>query len=517
MGVIPIKLNKSVTFIIVALLLSPIICSQVQFTEAASQKRVWNYPIINLIGAGLGALVTPISFAEGFKTVPSNITIGYNEKITIQLGNIDLETGNFSPAFERWFLTQRILSFSSEFPDGNSGGWFINFDPPLIIDKAGITAVTNVTISLYAPQVASETIQSTTLRFRIADTWAIKNLWFPEGWNKTILGILVGTYSFPFSPLGWFPAALFGGFGKNSGKVLTDYYYVDVLVKVKPFHSVKIKALPPDRLLPNDIISIPVLVQSLGNYNDTISFRAKTDNGSLLRLTQNSTITLEPGGEGQLFIGVASPNNFLDTGTLHSITLEAFSADQPNITIATQNIILETQGLYVSEENATYSFGVGFLILCIFIIFIYWRRKVSQKTRKKPEKPWKIPEEQQHLAELKRTNKNAYEQERLLMEDEYKSALLSYKYDKNQSRVKPTKETPIKTQSSLFNKLVTQLKTAVKPTKKLKGKTKKTLLVPLKKPKEKTIKTITPIEDNTKEKILAKIRREQEKQIRKLQ
>ncbi len=41
MGVIPIKLNKSVTFIIVALILCPIICSQVQFTEAASQKRGW--------------------------------------------------------------------------------------------------------------------------------------------------------------------------------------------------------------------------------------------------------------------------------------------------------------------------------------------------------------------------------------------------------------------------------------------------------------------------------------------
>ncbi len=104
-----------------------------------------------------------------------------------------------------------------------------------------------------------------------------------------------------------------------------------------------------------------------------------------------------------------------------------------------------------------------------------------------------------------------------MMEDEYKSALLWYKDDRNQSRKKPTKEKPIKTESSLFNKLVTQLKTAVKPKKKLKEKTKKTPLVLLKKPKEKTIKTIIPIEDNTKEKILAKIRREQEKQLRKLQ
>lgn len=499
------------------MILGPIICSQIQVTEAASSKRIWKFPFINAIGALYGSLVTIISFAEGFKAVPNNITIGYNEKVTIQLGNIDIETGNFSAGPPRWFLTERILSYTAEFPDGKSGGWFINFDPPLIIQQEGIAAVTNVTIALYSPQQASETIQSTTLRIRIADTWAIKNLWFPEGLNKTILGIFTGTYSFPYSPIGWFPAALFGGFGKNSGKVLTDYYYIDVLVKVKPFHSVKINALPPEKLSPNEIISIPVLVQSYGNYNDTISFRAKSENGSLLRLTQNSSITLKPGGEGQLFVGVASPNNFLDTGTIHSITLEAFSIDQPNITIATQNIMLETQGLYISEENATYSFGVGFLILFIFIIFIYWRRKTSEKTSKKPEKPWKIPEEQQRLSELKQTDKNAYEQERIMMQDEYKSALLWYKDDRKRSRTKPTKEKSIKTESSFFKKLVTPIKTAMKPKKKQKEKQKKRLLALLKKPEEKTIKPITLIEDTTKEKLLAKIKREQEKQLRKLQ
>jgi hypothetical protein len=408
------------------------------------------------------------------------------------------------------------LSYTAEFPDGKSGGWFVNFDPPLIIQQEGVAAITNVTIALYSPQQASEAIQSTTIRLRIADTWAIKNLWFPEGLNKTILGIFTGTYSFPFSPLGWFPAALFGGFGKNSGKVLTDYYYIDVLVKVKPFHSVKINALPPTELTPNEIISIPVLVQSYGNYNDTISFRAKSQNGSFLKLTQNSSITLEPGEQGQIFVGVASPNNFLDTGTLHKITLEAFSVDEPNVTIATQTIALETQGFYVSEESATYSVGIGLIILFIFIAFIYWRRKVSETIRKKPEKPWKMPEEQQHLAELKRADRNAYEQERIMMQDEYKSALMSYKNEQKQLRFKPT-EKPKKAFSSFFNKLQTSFKTVVQPKKKQK-KTKPLLPKKVeKKPTEQTVKPIVPIADTAKEKVLAKIKREQEKQLRKLQ
>jgi hypothetical protein len=148
---------------------------------------------------------------------------------------------------------------------------------------------------------------------------------------------------------------------------------------------------------------------------------------------------LRPGQQGQVFVGIASPDNILDTGTLHSITLEAFSNDQPEShDCYTEHHILETQGLYISEENATYSFGIGLIILCIVIILLYWRRKISETIRKKPEKPWKLPEEQQHLAELKRTDKNAYEQERLMMQDEYKSAMLWYKDQKKQARMTPT-------------------------------------------------------------------------------
>ena len=104
-----------------------------------------------------------------------------------------------------------------------------------------------------------------------------------------------------------------------------------------------------------------------------------------------------------------------------------------------------------------------------------------------------------------------------MMEDEYKSALLWYKDDKKQSRVKPAKETPKKTESSLFTTLKTRLKTAIAPPKKTKKKPLPLLKKPEKKPKEKTLQPLIPAEDISKEKILAKIRREQERQLRKLQ
>jgi len=148
---------------------------------------------------------------------------------------------------------------------------------------------------------------------------------------------------------------------------------------------------------------------------------------------------------------------------------------------------------------------------------LYWRRKASETIRKKPEKPWKLPEEQQHLAELKRTDKNAYEQERIMMQDEYKSALLSYKQEKRQFRVKTTEEKSKNIISSFFKKLQASFKAAGKPKKKPKKKQAVRLKKQEKKPKEPIVKPIAPIGDITKDKVLAKIKREQEKQLRKLQ
>jgi hypothetical protein len=104
-----------------------------------------------------------------------------------------------------------------------------------------------------------------------------------------------------------------------------------------------------------------------------------------------------------------------------------------------------------------------------------------------------------------------------MMEDEYKSALLWYKDDLKQPRVKPAKEPSKKTKSSLFTTLATRLKTATTPPKKPKGKAQNKPLPLLKKPKEKTIKPLISAKDISKEKILAKIRREQDRQYRKLQ
>jgi len=438
------------------------------------------------IGYLLGQLVPIISFADAYKAVPSNITIGYSENVTIQVGVVNMTSGQFEPPFFLNALTAHYLSFSAEFPQGNPGGaWFVNFDPPLVYQNTPTDIlVTNATISLTSPPSATNPIQSSIIRIKIINMWVAGNFWFA--------GDQPGFESLS-SKIFWFLGAITAGYGKFSGKILPEEIYVDVLVNVKPFHSVKIQALPLEKLAPNQIMTIPVLIENQGNYNDTFNFRIKRDSGSFLTLTNNATVTLRPGEQGQAMIGVAIPANVFDTGTLHTLTVEAFSTEQPNITIAQQILPVETQGFYFSEMNSIFMILLGLILLIIIVLIVRLKRKISEKTGKKPEKPWTIPEEKQHLQELRRTDKKAYEQERIMMKDEYKSALLWYEGYRKSLRKKLKENKLIKYLSTIFKKSEKTLKTEQKK-------------------KQPSILT----KDITKEKALAKIKREQEKQLRKM-
>jgi hypothetical protein len=341
-------------------------------------------------------------------------------------------------------------------------------------------------------------IQSTSIRIKVADTWVTNNLWYPEDRSYWPGG---SNHTKPFQVIAWFFGAFTQGYGKWSGKVLTNYYYVNVSVKVKPYHAAKIYAVPPGTITPNEIISIPVMVENQGNYNDTFNFRVTSTTGYPLTLTNNGTITLRPGEQGQAFVGIAAPGDIVDTGTLHSLTIDVFSADQPNVTIGTQRLMLETQGLYISEQISAYSIGIAFFIILVFSLFLAWRRRVNQQISIAPEKPWKIPEEQQHLAELKRIDRNAYRQECLMMEDEHKSALLWYDDYRKTIRKKPTTKKPEKKQKEKTKKpFSTVFKTLEK----------------LPQGEQKKVQPSIPAKDTAKEKALAKIKNEQDKQLKKL-
>jgi len=431
----------------------------ISFTHNISAESIFDedreLPIIDRFVQLVTSIFFPIIqvFAAAPTAKPEKIEIGYTESVSLDVGLMSLEEPGkweVDPGFS--FLTGREISFEAEFPQGNPGGmWQVNFDPPIIVAEEGTLIKSNATIRLNAPPDLTTPIKSGLIRIKMTDTWAVKNLWWPEGPDYSL-----------FTKAGWLFAAITTGFGQYSGKVLPEVFYIDVLANVKPFHSVHIEATNPIlKIRPRQINSVPFRVTNMGNYNDTFLFKIHS-NSTEIDLVDPGFITLKPGESDYVLMGVSATPNFRDIGTLHPIVIDVFSQDQENVSIASQTFVIETQGIYVSEFGIIYS-GIGFIFLMFFaLIFLFYRRRRTSKICEKPDKPWTIPEEKEHLDQLKKEDKKKYYNTLQMMEEEYQSSLLWYKsYYQAMSKQKKEKSqnglAKIKN-NNIFNKSETKKK-----------------------------------------------------------
>jgi len=372
------------------------------------------------------------------------------------------------------------------------------------------------------------------LRVNISKYTTFGNLYLPPKGISRIpgIGLLVGSM-----PILWFLAATgitnpANPFGRLfSGKRLYEYSaYVDIVVKLDRFHLAEITPLERIEVGPDQLTSIPIEIRNRGSHVDTFNFRASSSSGGELMVTPPPAITLGPNEVGYTSVGIASPRSFLDPGTAHSINIEAYSIYDPETTF-NNTATLITRGVYVSEINAAYAAFIIVILLIIVAFILYRRKKIFEKICKKPEKPWNIPVEKRHLEELKRKDKEAYEKERLMMEDEYKSAMLWYKdhlesvkKEQNQ-KSKEKKAKPIKKQKDKTENAITKffsksekkekpVKKVEKPKKEKEEKVQETQDI-VKEP-DKNIQKKSEEMKRRKEKALLKIKHAQEKQKRKI-
>ena len=417
-------------------------------TEKTTSSRIGVIGgLIKIFAKFLAINIFPIvRFDENvFTSVPPFIEIGYNETVNIELGLLNTKKNEFQmPKQDCPWYKYRYLNFEViEYPGGtDSTSWFIDYDPYTIEVKKGTVLKTNITISLTSPPIAGDAIQSGLFTFRIADTWAYPNLWYaPKDTDFDKIGLRF---------LYFLSAAFVMRYGKYSGTVSVEYKNISILVKVKPYHALKFDTLPLINLKPNQITSIPITLENLGNYNDTYNFRIVSVNKKIV-ISNPSSITLAPGEQKDIYLGISVPQSAFDYGTLHSVKIEAFSIYDPNVTIDQKTIYFETRGIYFSEIN---SIGILFFaVIFIFIIAIYMhkRRVYYEKYCSQPDKPWEIPEERAYLDKLKKTDEEKYNEILKMMHEEYKSALLWYKYyidatikkireEKNKEKIKKKSE-----------------------------------------------------------------------------
>jgi hypothetical protein len=448
------------------------------------------------------------------KAVPEVIEIGNGENVTVDVGLLDIGSGEFETRLQ-FFLNARFLSFEVvEYPGGNlDGSWHVNFNPPTIQAKAGVPLKSQTTISFIAPKDPKNAIQSGILKIRIKDSQAYGNLWLPSK----------DDYDKPFI---WFLGATIAGYGKYSGTTDTMERIVEILVKVKPYHNVRFEVLPLIQINPGQIASIPINIQNLGNYNDTYDFRIAGDYGGSI-ISDPVSISLKPGEKKNTFLGVAVSPNVLDTGTLYTIKVEAYSIDQPNVTIAQRTVFLETKGIYISELGGAGVLFFGIIAIVIVAFFIYMRRKMLIKSRKKPEKPWDAPEKKQYLKNLKKEDQKKYNAVLHEMNDEYKSSILSYK-SYRKTMLKEARKKSLKRFADIFTRSGQEKKVKTKKLEKKqqisdisKAEEIKNKRLKLKSPtKEEQIKSVTDksaeMEKQRREQAIIKIKKAQEKQRRKI-
>lgn len=535
-------------FLLVFTLFSQIYSSNViaqennEVKESSEPRLFFIGKLIKALGAFATTLV-PI-FRLSVVAVAANppyVEIGYNETVEVEVGLWDVEGGEDFEVFDRDFaiFTNRFINFEVlEYPGGNEyGSWFVVPDPFTVNVEKGAKLKTNLSISLIKPPIRGKAIQSGILKVRLLDTWAYGNLYFPPKGSPQD--------KFPNKWFWFISAAITMRFGKFSGTEDVEFKDVDILVKIKPYHAVRFDTSPTVYIKPNEIASIPITVQNLGNYNDTFGFRIKSKNNDI-RLASPSYITLAPGETQQTYLAVSAPQSAFDYGTLREIVLETYSIDDEKTVIAEKQVFIETKGIYVNEAGGM---GILFLIIIgfLFIAYLNHRKKLRiSKYISKPDKPWEIPEERKYLEKLKKKDKNKYKETLKMMEDEYESSLLWYRsYCNSILKPKPVKKKKVKKEKSKKDKL--KLKKEKEEPKKEKPKKEKSessflkYLIEteeekkekikrkeekkkLKEEKEQTIKEIKEekvdkkqtADEIKKQKLISKIQKRQEKQMRKL-
>ncbi len=520
-----IQTRKKLTVFFIILILTLTLFNQVISYDLVAEENIqtddleeieygpigWLFNKFGLLMTGL-FIILRLSVVS-VRAIPPYIEIGYNETKNVEVGLWDVEKNE---GFEIWkrpkentIFTERFLNFKViEYPKGTeNSSWLIVLNPYRINVDKGALLKTNLSITLTKPPISGKPIQSGILKIRLLDTWAYGNLYLPpKGSNN--------------SKLLWFISAVFMmRFAKYSGTTIVDYKDVDILVKIKPYHAVRFDTSDVEYINPDQITSIPISIQNLGNYNDTFGFRLKGENKDL-KLASPYYVTLSPGETKKINLGVYAPQSAFDFGTLHEIIIETYSLDD-NVTISERQVLIETKGIYLSEMSGL---GIILLILVFFLIiafFIYRKRMRISRLCVKPDKPWEIPEEKKYLDKLIKEDKNKYEETLKMMEDEYNSSLLWYNcYCKSLTEPKKTKRKKVK--PILFKKEKIK-KEKIKPFISIKEKFIKRL--PKKKPKKETItKDIKVIrvekkeksEDFQKQRLISKIKRKEEKQKRKL-
>ncbi len=211
-------------------------------------------------------------------------------------------------------------------------------------------------------------------------------------------------------------------------------------VKASSLNNIKMEStITTKEVAPRSFTHFDIIIKNNGYYRDMFKLEFEQEDG-LKVAASKQLFVLDPGASMDLRIDVLTPEKFYDLGTPNRIEIYATSAsDEEPVHIGT--VVVITKGLYISPLIGLILAPIIIILLLAFFLFYHSKQKKVEQLIKKPEKPWNIPEEKKHLEELKKKDKEAYEKELTMMEDEYKSAMLWFE-DHKQSILHKNQKKP---------------------------------------------------------------------------
>jgi hypothetical protein len=296
----------------------------------------------------------------------------------------------------------------------------------------------------------------------------------------------------------------------TADRILTDGSVYGTSTFDLPLRSSRLNSLqvtpdsPIKEAAPSSIVPFTINVKNQGFFID--SFGITVTSPDITATVSDQSIVLNPGQSTDVTLWVMTPSVFYDPGTSHAINISVYSlnnAGQPFY----GGVQVRTSGFYVSGLIFTGLGGAALLVvLFLFFFFVVFERR-AQEVYGKPAKPWKLPEEQLSLMDLKQNNPEAYEKERTMMVQEYRSALDYYKDTRRTARFQPKE--PKAPRKPLFAPLTQRLPSLKRDKKKPKAKAK-----PKNKEAAAPTTTTTSVVDTEREKALQRVQKEQAKQQR---
>ncbi len=380
--------------------------------------------------------------SQNLLRVPSAI---FGDQVNIIYMNVVWSISPLMPSYVQNFLGYTKIELEPEIIEGNPKGWYLKVTPN------------------YIPEANPGRNYSITLEARVDDS-AID--------YSVIAGIKCTRID------------------TKGGEIGTSYVYVPI--KASPTNYVKMSAIETRKTAgPKSMVYFTFDITNEGYYRDVFQFDLEEENG-LLALTNEQAITLNPGETRSITLGVLTPEKFWDPGTPNKIDVNVYSIGDPSLTLV-GSLVVYTEGFYISPLVLMILTPIIIILGVIYLLFFYRREKKEKEILGKPQKPWTIPEEQRHLEELKQKNREEFEKERQMMEDEYKSALLWYKNYRDAERQRGKKEISESKQSIISRKIFKKKEKEEKPEKektidKKKQKKENKITQFLKKPKNKNNK-----------------------------